>query len=48
MSWRARRNQQGDILNFETTTLTITPINFGANHLEKMNNIVVYKKGNLD
>jgi hypothetical protein len=41
MSWRAKRNQQGEILNFETTTLAATPIYFGANHLEKMNNIVV-------
>jgi len=41
MSWRARRNQQLEIFNFETTTLVATPINFGANHLEKMNNIVV-------
>jgi hypothetical protein len=27
MSWRARRNQQGEILNFETTTLVATPLN---------------------
>jgi hypothetical protein len=41
MSWRAKKNQQGEIFYFENTTLVATLINFGANHLEKMNNIVV-------